>query len=214
VRLALTRGSALSPTLDLLAAAGLPVAPLRAETRQRVTELADGTSVALLRPADVPAYIEAGAADVGIVGKDWLLEQGRDLYELLDLQTLPGRLVFAQPGESTEGRRRRLGRLRVATPYENVTRRYFGQSGRQVEVIPLQADVELAPQMGLADGIVTLVRDNSTLRDAGLLERDEIAHSTLRLVASRAAHTLLSAEIEELTARLRPPCPRVLVEER
>ena len=207
MRLALTRGSALNPALDLLTAAGLPVEPLRAAPREPVTELADGTSVALLRPADVPAYVEAGAADVGIAGKDWLLEQGRDLYELLDLQILPGRLVFAQPGEATEGRRRRLGRLRVATPYQNVTRRYFGQSGRQVEVIPLQDDAELAPRLGLADGIVILVRSDSTLHDAGLRERAEIAHSTLRLVVSRAAHTLLSTEIEGLTARLRPCRP-------
>jgi ATP phosphoribosyltransferase len=204
LRLALTSGSALEPAFDLLAAAGLPVEPLRAASRRPVTVLADGTSVVLLRPADVPAYVEAGAADVGIAGKDWLLEQGRDLYELLDLRSLPGRLVFAQPGGATEGRRRRLGRLRVATRYEKVTRDYFGRSGRQVEVIPLQDDVELAPRLGLADGIVILVDSDSTLDDADLRERAEIARSTLRLVASRAAHTLLSAEIEGLTERLRP----------
>ncbi|MGO8684687.1 MAG: ATP phosphoribosyltransferase, partial [Thermoleophilia bacterium] len=97
MRLALTRGSALGPALDLLAAAGLPVAELRDETEKCLCELADGTTVVLLQPADVPIYVEAGAADVGIAGKDWLLEQGCDLYELLDVRLMPSRIVFAQP---------------------------------------------------------------------------------------------------------------------
>jgi ATP phosphoribosyltransferase len=203
VRLALARGAALTPALGLLEAAGLPVAPLHDEGRQRVTLLDDGTSVAVLAPADVPAYVEAGAADLGLAGKDWLLEQERDLYELLDLGLAAGRLVFAAPEGAAESRRRRLGRLRVATAYPNLTRRYFARSGRQIEVVQLQADVELAPSLGLADGVVVLVRSGVGLQRAGLREHDEIARSSLRLVAGRGAHALLGGEIEALIARLR-----------
>jgi ATP phosphoribosyltransferase len=203
MRLALTRGSALGPAIDLLAAAGLPVATLRNDVQKCVCELADGTTVVLLQPADVPIYVAAGAADVGIAGKDWLLEQGCDLYELLDLRLTPSRIVFAQPPAPTGGRRRRLGRLRVATTYAHITERYFARSGRQVEVIPLQTDVDLAPRLGLAEGVVMRVDDDGVLRGLALVEQAEIARSSLRLVASRAAHTLLSAEVQALMVRLR-----------
>jgi ATP phosphoribosyltransferase len=203
MRLALTRGSALGPAIDLLAAAGLPVATLRNDVQKCVCELADGTTVVLLQPADVPIYVAAGAADVGIAGKDWLLEQGCDLYELLDLRLTPSRIVFAQPRAPTGGGRRRLGRLRVATTYAHITERYFARSGRQVEVIPLQTDVDLAPRLGLAEGVVMRVDDDGVLRGLALVEQAEIARSSLRLVASRAAHTLLSAEVQALMVRLR-----------
>ncbi len=203
MRLALTRGRALTPALDLLEAAGLPVAPLRDERNRPVCELEDGTSVAVLRPLDVPAYVESGAADVGLAAKEWLLEQERDVYELLDLRVASRRLVYATRIDEAEGRLRRLGRLRVATAYPTIAKRHFAGMGRQVQIVPLLEDVELAPRLGLADGVVVPTSTGTRLRESGLLERQELAVCSLRLVVNRAAHTLLSARIEEMTARLR-----------
>lgn len=203
MRLALTRGRALTPALDLLEAAGLAVGPLRDERRRPVCDLEDGTRVAVLRPADVPTYVESGTADIGLAAKEWLLEQQRDVYELLDLRAVSRRLVYATRADEGEARRRRLGRLRVATAFPGVAARYFAGTGRQVEIVPLQEDVELAPRLGLADGVIVPTSTGTRLREAGLVERQEVAACSLRLVVNRAAHALLSDEIEEFVTRLR-----------
>jgi ATP phosphoribosyltransferase len=173
----------------------------------------DGSGVTLvtMRPSDVPTYVEAGASDLGITGKDVLLEQpDRIVYELLDLGYGECRMVLAgREGDERLGEAaRRLGTMRIATKYPRFAERYFEQTGRQAEVIEVKGSVELAPQIGLADGIVDLVATGRTLADNRLEVREEIARCTARLVANRVAHKLRASEVDDLTARLREATKR------
>src|SRR5204863_5093413 len=155
---------------------------------------------------DVPTYVEAGAADLGITGKDVLLEQpDRAVYELLDLGFGACRMVLAgrRGDESLGEAERRLGAMRIATKYPRTAERYFQDTGRQAEVIEVKGSVELAPLVGLADGIVDLVDTGRTLAQNDLEAREEILRSTARLVANRVAHKLRAPEIDALVARLR-----------
>jgi ATP phosphoribosyltransferase len=159
-----------------------------------------------MRPSDVPTYVEAGAAHVGITGKDVLAEQrDRAVYELLDLGYGRCRMVLAgRRGDSRLGEaERRLGQVRIATKYPRTAERYFEATGRQAEVIEVKGSVELAPLVGLADGIVDLVDSGRTLADNDLEVREEIAVCTARLVANRIAHKLRAAELDDFVARLR-----------
>ncbi len=159
-----------------------------------------------MRPSDVPTYVEAGAADVGITGKDVLLEQSDRLaYELLDLGYGECRMVLAgrRGDRSLDEEERRLGAMRIATKYPRVAERHFESTGRQAEVIEVKGSVELAPLVGLADGIVDLVASGRTLAENDLEVREEIAVCTARFVANRVAHKLRAREVDELTARLR-----------
>ncbi len=160
-----------------------------------------------MRPSDVPTYVEAGAADVGITGKDVLLEQSdRMVYELLDLgygecrMVLAGRRGDERLGEAAAAPRRRCGSRPSTRGSPSATSR---RTGRQVEVIEVKGSVELAPLVGLADGIVDLVATGRTLEENDLEVREEIADCTARFVANRVAHKLRAAEVDELTARLR-----------
>lgn len=203
LRIVLPRGAPYSSSVDLLERVGLPVDRLRRESRRLVFELEDGTTVITARPSDVPVYVEFGAADVGFAGKDVLLEQGPDLYELLDLCIAPCRLIYATPQRASERRGERTGRSRIATKYPRTARGWFEAQGRQVDIIELKGSIELAPQVGLADGIVDLTSSGVTLRKNGLLERAEIARCSTRFVANRAAHKLRGDEVAALAERLR-----------
>jgi len=205
LKLAVPRGTLLGETLDVLDAIGIDTAELRGESRSLIFE-AGGITLVTMRPSDVPTYVEAGAADVGITGKDVLLEQAdRVVYELLDLgfgrcrMVLAGRKGDAKLGESE----RRLGMMRIATKYPRTAQRHFESTGRQVEVIEVKGSVELAPLIGLADGIVDLVASGRTLEENDLEVREEIVDCTARLVANRVAHKLRAAEVDQLAARLR-----------
>ncbi len=205
LKLAVPRGALYEGTLDLLDAAGIPTSELRSDSRSLIFEVGEITLVTM-RPSDVPTYVEAGAADVGITGKDVLLEQSdRMVYELLDLgfgdcrMVLAGRIGDTRLGESD----RRLGTMRIATKYPRVAERHFEQSGRQAEVIEVKGSVELAPLAGLADGIVDLVASGRTLKENNLEVREEIAACTARFVANRVAHKLRADEVDELTAKLK-----------
>jgi ATP phosphoribosyltransferase len=205
LKLAVPRGALFDGTLELLERIGVDVSGLRAESRALIFET-DALTLVTMRPSDVPTYVEAGAADIGITGKDVLLEQAdRVAYELLDLGFGECRMVLA--GRAGDGRlgeaERRLGEVRIATKYPRVTERHFEASGRQVEVIEVKGSVELAPLVGLADGIVDLVATGRTLEENRLEVREEIAVCTARFVANRVAHKLRAAEVDELTAKLR-----------
>ena len=210
LKLALPRGALFAGTLDLLDRIGVETAALRGDSRSLVFD-AGALTLVTMRPADVPTYVEAGAADLGITGKDVLAEQSdRAVYELLDLgygacrQVLAGRRGDERMGEAE----RRLGTMRIATKYPRTTERWCERTGRQAEVIEVKGSVELAPLVGLADGIVDLVDSGRTLAENDLEVREEIAGCTARLVANRVAHQLRAAELDELVARLREACAR------
>lgn len=205
LKLAVPRGALLEATLDTLDAAGIDTAAVRGESRALIFP-GDEITLVTMRPSDVPTYVEAGAADVGITGKDVLLEQyDRAVYELLDLGYGRCRMVLA--GRKGDGRlgesQRRLGMMRIATKYPRVAERHFEATGRQVEVIEVKGSIELAPLVGLADGIVDLVATGRTLEENDLEVREEIVDCTARFVANRVAHKLRAAEVDELMRRLR-----------
>ena len=204
LRLALPRGALFESTLVRLDAVGVDTSELRSDSRSLVFETGDLTLVTM-RPSDVPTYVEAGAADLGITGKDVLMEQSdRAFYELLDLGYGGCRMVLAAPAgdDHSEEHERRLGAVRIATKYPRIAERFFEDTGRRAEVIEVKGSVELAPISGLADAIVDLVDTGRTLRENGLEVREEIAGSTARLIANRVAHKLRAAEIDDLTKRL------------
>lgn len=208
LKLAVPRGALFASTLDLLDRVGMDTAALRGDSRALVFD-AGGIVVVTMRPSDVPTYVEAGAAQLGITGKDVLMEQrDRAVYELLDLGYGACRMVLAgRKGDPSLGEsERRLGEMRIATKYPDSAHRHFERTGRQAEVIEVKGSVELAPLVGLADGIVDLVGTGRTLAENDLEVREEIAHCTARLVANRVAHKLRSAEIDELVERIRVVC--------
>jgi ATP phosphoribosyltransferase len=205
LKLAVPRGALFGETLDVLDGAGIDTTALRGDSRSLIFET-DGLTLVTMRPSDVPTYVEAGAADVGITGKDVLLENpDRAVYELLDLGYGRCRMVLAgRVGDTSLGEaQRRLGMMRIATKYPRTAERHFESTGRQVEVIEVKGSVELAPLIGLGDGIVDLVATGRTLEENDLEVREEILECTARFVANRVAHKLRAAEVDDLTARLR-----------
>jgi ATP phosphoribosyltransferase len=205
LRLAVPRGALFGETLDVLDMAGVDTSELRGDSRSLIFETA-GMTLVTMRPSDVPTYVEAGAADVGITGKDVLLEQSdRPVYELLDLGFGRCRMVLAgrKGSDSLSESERSLGTMRIATKYPRIAERHFESTGRQVELIEVKGSVELAPLVGLGDGIVDLVATGRTLEENELEVREEIVECTARFVANRVAHKLRAAEIDELTAKLR-----------
>jgi ATP phosphoribosyltransferase len=209
LKLAVPRGALLEGTLDLLDRIGVDTAAVRGESRSLVFRVG-GLNLITMRPSDVPTYVEAGAADLGITGKDVLLEQSdRAVYELLDLGYGACRMVLAgRKGDERLGEaERRLGSIRIATKYPRIAARYFESSGRQAEVVEVKGSVELAPLVGLADGIVDLVDTGRTLEENALEVREEIARCTARLVANRVAHKLRAAELDALVERIKGATP-------
>lgn len=201
--IAVPRGALMRETLELLDTLGIDTAEVRANDRKLL--FAD-IGIVTMRPSDVPTYVEAGAADIGITGKDVLIEQSeREVYELLDLGYGFCRMVIATvdgPNPMDEALRR-LGIVRVATKYLKTASRYFEDTGRQAEIVEVKGSVELAPLTGLAEAIVDLTATGTTMRENGLVEREHLFDSTARLIANPVAHKLKAAAIDDLVARLR-----------
>ncbi len=203
LRIAVPRGALFKETLDRLDAVGLDTAEVRGNDRKLLFEDA---GLVTMRPSDVATYVEAGAADLGITGKDVLAEQSeRAVYELLDLRYGPCVMVVASTaGEDRLAEAlRRLGVMRVATKYPRIATRHFERTGRQAEIVEVKGSVELAPLTGLAEGIVDLTATGTTLRENGLVVREEIWASTARLIANPVAHKLKAAAVDALVERLR-----------
>jgi ATP phosphoribosyltransferase len=200
--LALPKGRLLDPALLLLREVG--VDGIDTDSRRLIFVDEDRRlRLIVLKPADVPTYVAYGAADVGIVGQDILLEQEPDVYEPLDLGFGFCRLCVAEPRQLWErDDPSRWSWVRVATKYPRLTERYFSARGIQVEIVRLDGSIELAPLVGLADRIVDLVQSGETLRANGLVEVAEIARSTARLIVNRAAlktsYTAVNALIENM----------------
>jgi ATP phosphoribosyltransferase len=198
--IAVPRGALMSGALDLLETVGVDVDEVRENDRKLY--FAD-VGVITMRPSDVPTYVEHGVADVGIVGKDVLMEQfERDLYELLDLRFGECRMVVAKRKGVAAPREHALPE-RVATKYVKTAERYFASTGRQAEVIEVKGSVELAAIAGLAEAIVDLTATGATLRENGLEQTEQIAVCTARLIANPAAYRLKASAIDDLTSRLR-----------
>ncbi|MGE0026163.1 MAG: ATP phosphoribosyltransferase [Thermoleophilia bacterium] len=204
MRICVPLGALFEDSVEALGRAGLDITPLRDAGRRLVVEASDGTTYITTRPSDVPTYVESGAADIGIVGKDVLNERRPDVYELLDLRFGGCRMVYAtrEGDDPTPAALEHLGLVRVATKYPVAATGHFTATGRQAEVVKVNGSVELAPLVGLAHGIVDLVATGRTLRENGLVEREEIFHSSARVIANRVSQTLLAAEIDALLARL------------
>jgi ATP phosphoribosyltransferase len=201
--IAVPRGALLAETLDLLDAIGIDTSEVRENDRKLLFR---DVGIVTMRPSDVPTYVAEGAADVGVTGKDVLLEQPeREVYELLDLGYGRCTMVLASVAgdDPMEEARRRLGVMRIATKYPKIAARHFAATGRQAEMVEVKGSVELAPLTGLVDGIVDLTATGTTLRENGLVVREEIVVCTARLIANPVAHKLKAAAIDELLERVR-----------
>jgi ATP phosphoribosyltransferase len=200
--IAVPRGALMKGALDLLDTLGIDTAEVRSNDRKLLFRDA---GIVTMRPSDVPTYVEHGAADIGITGKDVLLEEPRDVYELLDLGF--GRcemVVAAQSDADPLGEAlRRLGRVRIATKYTRMATEHFARTGRQAEIVAVKGSVELAPLTGLVDAIVDLTATGKTLAENGLEVREEIVTCTARLIANPVAHKLKAAQIDAIVEKLR-----------
>jgi ATP phosphoribosyltransferase len=208
--IAVPRGALFGGTLDRLDRLGVDTSEVRANDRKLL--FAD-VGLITMRPSDVPTYVAAGAADLGITGKDVLMEQadsatpgvGREVYELLDLGFGRCTMVLATtagPDPAAEALRR-LGVMRVATKYPRIALGHFERTGRQAEIVEVKGSVELAPLTGLVEAIVDLTATGTTLRENNLVIREEICVCTARLIANPVAHKLKAAAIDEVLERLR-----------
>ncbi len=210
LRIAVPKGAIFEDALAALGTAGLPVDVLR-ENGRRLVYRSGGTEFITSRPSDVPVFVEHGAADLGIVGKDVLEEQEPNVMELKDLGTGGCRMVLAAPGEKARAVREAISHaevVRVATKFPNTARRYFEGLGRQAEVIALHGSIELAPLVGLSECIVDLTATGTTLRENNLVVLDSISYSTARVIANRGSYRLrhdeVAAVVDAMRARKQP----------
>ncbi|MHA7881061.1 MAG: ATP phosphoribosyltransferase [Saccharospirillum sp.] len=200
ITIALSKGRILKETLPLFAAAGIEPLEDIHQSRKLIFETTrPGVQFIVIRATDVPTYVEYGVADLGVSGKDVLMEHGaEEMYELLDLniarcRLMTARLVDAQPVQ---------GRLKVATKFVRVAKQYFAEQGRQVDLIKLYGGMELAPIMNLADCIVDIVDTGNTLKANGLVAEEHIADISSRLIASRLALKLKDDRIQPIVDRI------------
>ena len=195
--IAMPKGRIFEEAVHFLQQAGLEVTAELQDSRKLVIPVENASlEFILAKPADVPTYVEYGVADVGVVGKDVLLEEERDVYELLDLQIGYCRMMVAglpdwKPTDSP----------RVATKYPKIASRYFREQGQQVEVIKLNGSVELAPMIGLAERIVDIVSTGRTLKENGLVELEHICEITTRLIANRASYRMKSEAVDDIAGK-------------
>ena len=200
LRIAVPKGAIFEDALRALGAAGLPVEVLRDNGRKLVYR-SEGTEFIVSRPTDVPVFVEHGAADVGIVGKDVLEELEPNVIELKDLGTGACRMILAAHGDRAEEVREAISHaevVRVATKFPNIARRYFEGIGRQAEIIALHGSIELAPLVGLAECIVDLTATGTTLRENNLSILDDISSSTARVISNRGSYRLRHEQVADL----------------
>ena len=198
--IALSKGRILKDTLPLLAEAGIELLEDPEKSRKLIFPTSqDGVNIIILRATDVPTFVQNGAADIGVAGKDVLVEHGADgLFELVDLRIAQCRLMTAAAVDAPAP----SGRLRVATKFINTAKRWYAERGEQVELIKLYGSMELAPVMGLADVIVDVVDTGKTLKENGLEPRELIMQVSSRLIVNKLAMKMKQAQIAPLVAKL------------
>jgi ATP phosphoribosyltransferase len=205
LKIALSKGRILEEGLPLLAAAGITPREDPATSRKLILDTnLDDVQLVIIRAADVPTYVQYGAADLGMAGKDVLMEYGGDgLYELLDLKIAVCRMMVAEPAKlAQQDDPKKWTRLRIATKYPVITRRHFAAKGIQTDIIKLYGSMELAPLVGLSDRIVDLVGTGKTLKANGLVEVEHIADISAWLVANKASMKMKHAAVKRLVNRL------------
>jgi ATP phosphoribosyltransferase len=202
--IALSKGRIFTETLPLLAQAGIEPVDDPETSRKLILDTSDAAvKLVIIRAADVPTYVEYGAADVGVAGKDVLLEHGGNgLYEPLDLGIARCRLMVA----GLETAPASIRRLRIATKYVNSTRQFYADRQEQVEIIKLYGSMELAPIVGLADRIVDVVDTGNTLKANGLVPLEHIADISSRLVVNKASMKMKHERITQFIADLKAAC--------
>ena len=202
--IALPKGRILKEAATLFRAAGVDFSEILQDERKLIFEnIAEGLRFMVIRSQDVPTYVEYGAADMGIAGKDVLMEQQKDLYEPLDLKIGACRMMVAEPKELVQrDNPRHWTHIRVATKYPNITLKYFLDKGIQVEIIKLYGSIELAPLLGLSERIVDLVQTGETLRKNGLVEVETITEISSKLVCNRASLKTKPRRVKDLVERL------------
>lgn len=200
ITIALSKGRILKETLPLFAQAGIePLEDVHTSRKLIFETTVPNIRLIVIRATDVPTYVEYGVADLGVSGKDVLMEHGgQEMYELVDLNIARCRLMTATIKDEVMPE----GRLRVATKFVNVAKRYFASRGRQVDIIKLYGGMELAPIMDLADCIVDIVDTGGTMRANGLEPWEHIADISTRLVASRAGYKTKSKQIMPIVEQL------------
>ena len=196
ITIALSKGRIFKETVPLLKAAGIvPLDDPETSRKLILDTTRDDIKLVIIRATDVPTYVEYGAADLGVVGKDVLMEHGGEgLYEMLDLKIARCKLMTA----GIKGRELPKGELKVATKFVNCARRYFAEQGRQIEVIKLYGSMELAPIVGLADCIVDLVDTGNTLIANGLIPQEHIADISSRMVVNKASMKMKHASLKHI----------------
>jgi ATP phosphoribosyltransferase len=203
LKVAMPKGRINKPAIKLLQAAGYAIPDDLDDSRKLIINVPEARlEFIMAKPVDVATYVEYGVADIGIVGKDVLMEENRDVYELLDLGIARCRMsVIGLPDWTA------LLNPRVATKYPNVASQYFRERGQQVEVIKLNGSIELAPLIGLADRIVDMVETGQTLQENGLVEMEQIFAITSRLIANRVSYRMKNDVIQQLCDRLQAVIP-------
>ncbi|HLA47848.1 MAG TPA: ATP phosphoribosyltransferase [Nitrospinota bacterium] len=204
ITIAIPKGRNFKPSVEIFKSIGLDVSVIVEDTRKLLAALPEeNVKFLVIRDTDIPTYVEYGAADIGVAGRDVLAEQGRDLYEPLDFKFGFCRMVLAEPKELRAGDDpSKWTHIRVATKFPKITENYFKGKGIQVEIIKLYGSIELAPLVGLSERIVDLVSTGRTLKENGLVEVEEIMKVTARLIVNRASlktkYERVSYIIEEL----------------
>ena len=199
--IALAKGRLAEKTVELLEKCGVNCAPLKKDTRKLVLCDADEKyKFIFVKPADVPTYIERGVADIGVVGKDTLLEEGKDIYEMLDLKF--GLCSMCVAGFERKSESITQNNLRVASKYVNIAREFYASKGMDVDIVKLTGSVELGPIIGLSDVIVDIVESGKTLEANGLTVLEEICKLSARLVVNKVSLKTKNAEIMPLIEKI------------
>ena len=211
INIALSKGRVLEDTLPLLARAGITPAEDPNKSRKLIFDTNNPkVKLTIIRAADVPTYVQFGAADLGVSGKDVLMEyDGEGIYELLDLNIARCRLMVAEPESlASKDDPQQWTRLRIATKYVNITKRHFAAKGIQTDIIKLYGSMELAPLVGLADRIVDLVSTGATMKANKLVEVEHIADISSWLVANKASMKMKHESVKSLVDKLRDAVSR------
>lgn len=200
LNIALPKGRLGEKSYAMFEKAGFPCPSIRAESRKLIFENPDcGVRYFWVKPSDVAIYVERGAADIGVAGKDILLEYEPEVYELLDLKIGKCRMAVAAKREFHDNPEKTL---RVATKFTNIAQSYYAALGREIDMIALNGSIELAPILGLSDVIVDIVETGTTLKENNLTVRETVVPISARLIANKASYAFRKAQIEKITSEL------------